>query len=107
MQLSLFDPQPKPTLFVDDFQWLKQLQAQIDEVQEQIDVTAIAADKLPKSSKDYQFLRKHLNAEVNRRAKLMGAAEAIAKSRSYQLQVSPYIFNEGDRLRYVYSLKYN
>lgn len=103
---SIFDPQPELVAVVDDFRWLQQLQAQIDKVQEQIDVTAIAADKLPKSSQDYRTLQKHLNLEVDRRARLMGIAEGIAKSRGYQLCASPWVFEGGDRLRYIYSLKY-
>lgn len=103
-QPSIFDPQPELAAVVDDFRWLQQLQTQIDEVQEQIDVTAIAADKLPKSSQDYRTLQKHLNAEVDRRARLMGIHEATAKSRGYQLCASPHVFEGGDRLRYVYSL---
>lgn len=105
-QLSLFDCQPEPTPVADDFRWLQQLQAQIDEVQEQIDISAIAADKLSKSSQGYRTLQKHLNAEVDRRARLMGIHEATAKSRGYQLCASPHVFEGGDRLRYIYSLKY-
>lgn len=103
-QLSLFDSQPKPIVVADDFRWLQQLQAQIDEVQEQIDVSAIAADKFPKSSKEYRTLHKHLNAEVDRRARLMGIHEATAKSRGYQLQCCIHVFDGGDRLRYIYTL---
>lgn len=103
-QLSIFDPQPELASFVNDFQWLQQLQDQIDEVQEQIDVSAIAADKFPKTSKDYRTLHKHLNAEVDRRARLMGIHTATAKSRGYQIQCCIYVFEGGDRLRYIYSL---
>lgn len=103
-QLSLFDSQPEPIAVIDDFRWLRQLQTQIDEVQEQIDITAIAADRLSKSSQDYRTLQKHLNAEVDRRAKLMGTAEAVASSRGYQLQCHIHVFEGGDRLRYAYSL---
>lgn len=103
-QLSIADIQPEAPI-VDDFRWLQQLQGQIDEVQEQIDLAAIAKDKLPKSSQDYRTLQKHLNAEIKRRAKLMQIHEATAKSRGYQLHVSPEVFEGGDRLRYVYFLK--
>lgn len=103
-QPSIFDPQPEPAPFLDDFRWLQQLQEQVDEVQEQIDISAIAADKFPKSSQDYRTLHKHLNAEVDRRARLMGIHAATAKSRGYQLQCCVHVFDGGDRLRYVYSL---
>ena len=88
-----------------DFQWLHPLQDQIDEVQEQIDVTALAKDPLSKKSADYRILQKHLNAEIVRRGKLMIDHQAIAASHGYQLLAYPQVSEDGKRLRYVYVLK--
>lgn len=103
-QLSLFDVRTE-VLPPDDFSWFHQLQTEVDEVQQQIDVTALTKNELPKSSKEYRQLQKHLNVEVKRRAIAMQRHQAIALSRGYVLLPSPVVSDDGNELRYIYQLQ--
>ncbi|NEP55992.1 MAG: ParB N-terminal domain-containing protein [Symploca sp. SIO2G7] len=83
--------------------WIEKASEEINEVQEQINAAALTQDSVPKNSKDYRLLQKHINEETDRRAELMGKHSAIASLNGYQLLPCPTV--EGDSFRYEYQLE--
>lgn len=86
-----------------ELNWLQSLQNEIDEVQNQINLAAIAQDSISKKSKDYRALQKHINVETRRRAELLGKHSAIATKKGYQLL--PCADFSNDQFRYKYQLE--
>ena len=104
IQLSLFNAAPLPD-FVDDFKWLSPLQAEIDEVQEQIDISAVNSEDHSKKSAEYKLLQKHNKVSVEQRANIMCRHQVICAGHGYILLPCAEVSEDGNQLRYIYRLQ--